>query len=31
MSLEASEDSLTFRSFLPDGQLLEEKRISSHK
>ena len=31
MSLEASEDSLTFRSFLPNGQLLEEKRISSHK
>lgn len=31
MSLEASEDSLTFRSFLPDGQLLEEKSISSHK
>ena len=31
MTLEASEDSLTFRSFLPDGQLLEEKSISSHK
>lgn len=31
MTLEATDDSLTFRSFLPDGQLLEEKRISSHK
>ncbi|WP_337537972.1 metallophosphoesterase family protein, partial [Megasphaera sp.] len=25
MTLEATDDSLTFRSFLPDGQLLEEK------
>ncbi len=31
MTLEATDDSLTFRSFLPDGQLLEEKSISSHK
>lgn len=31
MTLEATGDSLTFRSFLPDGQLLEEKSISSHK
>lgn len=31
MTLEATNDSLTFRSFLPDGQLLEEKSISSHK
>ena len=31
MNLEATDDSLTFRSFLPDGQLLEEKSISSHK
>ena len=31
MTLEATADSLTFRSFLPDGQLLEEKSISSHK
>lgn len=31
MTLEAMDDSLTFRSFLPDGQLLEEKSISSHK
>lgn len=27
MTLEATDDSLTFRSFLPDGQLLEEKRM----
>lgn len=26
MTLEATDDSLTFRSFLPDGQLLEEKK-----
>lgn len=31
MTLEATDNSLTFRSFLPDGQLLEEKSISSHK
>lgn len=31
MTLEATDDILTFRSFLPDGQLLEEKSISSHK
>lgn len=31
MTLEATDDSLIFRSFLPDGQLLEEKSISSHK
>ena len=31
MTLEATDDSLTFRSFLTDGQLLEEKSISSHK
>ena len=31
MTLEATDDSLTFRSFLPDGQLLQEKRISTHK
>lgn len=31
MTLEATDDSLTFRSFLPDGQLLVEKSISSHK
>lgn len=31
MTLEATDDSLTFRGFLPDGQLLEEKSISSHK
>lgn len=31
MTLEATDDSLTFRSSLPDGQLLEEKSISSHK
>ena len=31
MTLEATDDSLTFRSFLPDGQLLEEKSISAHK
>lgn len=31
MTLKATDDSLTFRSFLPDGQLLEEKSISSHK
>ncbi|WP_444313056.1 fibronectin type III domain-containing protein [Megasphaera sp.] len=31
MTLEATDDSLTFRNFLPDGQLLEEKSISSHK
>ena len=31
LTLEATDDSLTFRSFLPDGQLLEEKSISSHK
>lgn len=31
MTLEATDDSLTFRSFLPDSQLLEEKSISSHK
>lgn len=31
MTLEATDDSLTFRSFLPDGQLLKEKSISSHK
>ena len=31
MTLEATDYSLTFRSFLPDGQLLEEKSISSHK
>lgn len=31
MTLEATDDRLTFRSFLPDGQLLEEKSISSHK
>lgn len=31
ITLEATDDSLTFRSFLPDGQLLEEKSISSHK
>lgn len=30
MTLEATADSLTFRSFLPDGQLLEERSISSH-
>lgn len=31
MTLEATADSLTFRSYLPDGQLLEERSISSHK
>lgn len=31
MTLEVTDDSLIFRSFLPDGQLLEEKSISSHK
>ena len=31
VTLEATDDSLTFRIFLPDGQLLEEKSISSHK
>lgn len=31
MTLEATDDSLTFLGFLPDGQLLEEKSISSHK
>lgn len=30
MTLEATADKLTFRSFLPDGQLLEERSISSH-
>ena len=30
MTLEATADKLTFRSFLPYGQLLEERSISSH-